>query len=279
MDAWCAPQRVLAAHPANQLARFGRHARTTGRAMTGFPRPEEAEACPVPTDDRLGFHDNQRGTPVPPSYCQPCPQEPVHRGQLRSFHRPLNNGELVAQSQYLQLKVCTAAKTIPQRSPNAQQCRKCGKKTKEDQPSMYQSDSNLREPQPTNSRFDLSPTAQLNRCLGRFLLRSFRSIMIHNQPRSTLSCEVSPDPLHKNAQAKTGLSQKLKVDSGPCEPCYEPAEVNLAALQDGEVLAHNGHAAFVEITEGFRHRRASHTPMNQISCVSPLLHCHLCDTW
>jgi hypothetical protein len=113
-----APQRVLAAHPANQLACFDRHARTTATAMTGLPRPEETEASSVPTDDRLGFHDNQRGTPVPPSYRQPCPQEPVRRGQLRSFHRPLHNGELMAQSQHLQLKVCTAAKTIPQRLTN-----------------------------------------------------------------------------------------------------------------------------------------------------------------
>jgi hypothetical protein len=120
VDAWCAPQRVLPAHPANQLACFDRHARTTATAMTGLPRPEEAEASSVPTDDRLGFHDNQRGTPVPPSYRQPCPQEPVRRGQLRSFHRPLHNGELMAQSQHLQLKVCTAAKTIPQCSSNGQ---------------------------------------------------------------------------------------------------------------------------------------------------------------
>ena len=147
MDAWCAPQRILAAHPANQLACFDRHARTTATAMTGFPRPEEAEASSVPTDDRLGFHDHQRGTPVPPSYRQPCPQEPIRRRQLRSFHRPLHNGELMAQSQHLHLKVCTAAKTIPQHSQNGQQCRKCGEKTEEDQPSMYQSDSNLREAQ------------------------------------------------------------------------------------------------------------------------------------
>src|SRR5262245_10566554 len=115
--------------------------------MPGFPRPEEAEASSVPTDDRFGFHDHQRGTPVPPSYRQPSPQEPIRRGQLRSFHRPLHNGELMAQSQHLHLKVCTAAKTIPQRSPNRRYCRKCGEKTEEDQPSMYQSDSNLREPQ------------------------------------------------------------------------------------------------------------------------------------
>src|SRR5262245_34628407 len=115
--------------------------------MPGFPRPEEAEASSVPTDDRFGFHNHQRGTPVPPSYRQPCPQVPVHRGQLRSFHRPLHNGELMAQSQHLHLKVCTAAKTMPQRSPNGTWCRKCGEKTEEDQPSMYQSDSNSREPQ------------------------------------------------------------------------------------------------------------------------------------
>src|SRR5262245_57867806 len=147
MDAWCTPQRILAAHPTNQLACFGRHAWTTAPAMTGFPRPEEAEASSVPTDNRLGLHDNQRGPPIPPSYCQPCPQVPVRRGQLRSFHRPLHNGELMAQSQHLHLKVCTAAKTIPQRSPNRRYCRKCGEKTEEDQPSMYQSDSNSREPQ------------------------------------------------------------------------------------------------------------------------------------
>jgi len=146
MDARCAPQRVFAAHPANQLACFDRHARTTATATTGFPRPEEAKAVPVPTDDCLWFDDDQCRTPAPPSCCQPCPQEPVRRGQLGSFHRPLQNGELMAQSEHLHLKGCAAANAIPRRCQNGQQCRRWGEEMEEDQLSMYQSDSNLREP-------------------------------------------------------------------------------------------------------------------------------------
>ena len=164
MDARCAPQRVFAAHPANQLACFDRHARTTATATTGFPRPEEAKAVPVPTDDCLWFDDDQCRTPAPPSCCQPCPQEPVRRGQLGSFHRPLQNGELMAQSEHLHLKGCAAAIAIPRRCQNGQQCRRWGEEMEEDQLSMYQSDSNLREPQFVSAQGQAQTVTQPRSC-------------------------------------------------------------------------------------------------------------------
>src|SRR5215831_6837049 len=121
MDARCAPQRVFAAHPANQLACFYWHARTTTTATTGFPRPKEAEALSVPTDDCLWFDDHPCRTPAPPSCCQPCPQEPVRSGQFRPLDRALQNGELVAQSEHLHLQGCAAANAIPRRRQDRQQ--------------------------------------------------------------------------------------------------------------------------------------------------------------
>src|SRR5215472_17884775 len=44
VDARRSPKRVFAAHPANQLACFGRYAGTTATAIKGFPLPVEAES-------------------------------------------------------------------------------------------------------------------------------------------------------------------------------------------------------------------------------------------
>ena len=50
VDTRRSPKRVFAAHPANQLACFGRHPGTTAAAMAGFPLPVEAESLSVPGD-------------------------------------------------------------------------------------------------------------------------------------------------------------------------------------------------------------------------------------
>ena len=105
-------------------------------------------------------------------------------------------------------------------------------------------------------------SGQLSRSFSSFLFCSFGATGIYNNPRSTLTRDVRPDPLDKHAQPQAGLNQELKVDSSPCEPRHEPGEVNLAALQDREVWTDDGHAAFVEIPEGFPYWNVCDTFMN-----------------
>ena len=76
-------------------------------------KSKQAESLSVPTDDRLRFDDDQDRTPVSPSCCQACPEEPVPSDQLRPLDRALENIELVPKSEHLNLKGCTAAKAIP----------------------------------------------------------------------------------------------------------------------------------------------------------------------
>ena len=120
MDARRSPKRVVAAHLANQLASFDRHAGAAATPMTGFPCPKQAESGSVPSDDRLRFDNDQGRAPAPPSGCQTCPEEPVRSGQLRPLDRALEHIELVAQSKHLHLKGSTAAKAIPRRCQNGQ---------------------------------------------------------------------------------------------------------------------------------------------------------------
>jgi hypothetical protein len=96
-------KRVFAAHPANQLAGFGRHAGAADTTTTRFPRPEEAESLSVPANDGLRFDDEQCRTPVPPGGCQPHPEEAIRSSEFGSLHQPLQNVELMAKSEQLNL--------------------------------------------------------------------------------------------------------------------------------------------------------------------------------
>ena len=110
MDARRSLKRVVAAHLANQLASFDRHAGATATPMTRFPRPKQAAAVSVPSDDCLRFDNDQGSAPAPPSGCQTCPEEPVRSAQLRPLDRAFENIQLVSQSKHLHLKGRTAAK-------------------------------------------------------------------------------------------------------------------------------------------------------------------------
>src|ERR1700687_4494196 len=102
-------------------------------------------------------------------------------------------------------------------------------------------------------------------------------MVIYNQTGATLSRGIGPDPLQEDARAQTGLRQKLQVDCGPCEPREEAADVDLAALQNGEPLADYRHIALVEVTKRPRGRFTGDNPMNQGSRIAPLLNRHLRD--
>jgi hypothetical protein len=109
-----APQAVVAAHPANQLASLGRHAGATATAMTGFPSPKETESlrCQPMTVSGSTMINAER------QFRQACPEKPVRSDQLRPLDRALENIELVPKREHLNLKGGTAAKAIPRRCEN-----------------------------------------------------------------------------------------------------------------------------------------------------------------
>jgi hypothetical protein len=87
-----------------------------------------------------------------------------------------------------------------------------------------------------------SPTAIVN--LSSAILARF-----NDQPVTAPSAEVCPDPLEKDAKPQTALSQKLYVDQTPDQPGEKAAHLDAPALQNGEILAHHGKVALVEVTK------------------------------
>src|SRR5262249_50432672 len=59
MDTRRTPERILAAHPANQLSNLFRHRWTPGLATTNFPGPEQPKALAMPADDGFRLDDEQ----------------------------------------------------------------------------------------------------------------------------------------------------------------------------------------------------------------------------
>jgi hypothetical protein len=85
VDARRTPECIGTAHGTDQIPDFLRHGGPSGSSVPDLPSPKQPEAFPMPHDDRLGFDDDQRGSPIGPSSGQPCPEESVRHGQLRSF--------------------------------------------------------------------------------------------------------------------------------------------------------------------------------------------------
>src|SRR5713226_5363096 len=63
VDAGRAPERILAAHLADQFSHVLRDRRSAGSAVTDLPRPEEAEAPTVPSNHGFRLDDDQAITP------------------------------------------------------------------------------------------------------------------------------------------------------------------------------------------------------------------------
>src|SRR3954470_3547097 len=84
---------------------------------------------------------------------------------------------------------------------------------------------------------------------GRHCLCRFRLLIIHDQPRTTLSGQEQPAPLQEHADFLTELSKEGDVNEGPGEPRQKAMDLHFAALQDAIPLADDGHGAFVEVTK------------------------------
>jgi hypothetical protein len=107
MNPRSSPQRVFAAHGANQLANFFRHARSPKFYASNLPSPEQAKAFAAPAGNSGRFPDEDPGTPILPDRTEPCPQESIRRRELRPLHRALQNTDLMTKRDDLELKRCT----------------------------------------------------------------------------------------------------------------------------------------------------------------------------
>src|SRR5437899_7394642 len=114
-------------------------------------------------------------------------------------------------------------------------------------------------------------------CRGRRCLCRFRLLIIHDQPRPTLSGQEQPAPLQEHADFQTELRQKRDVNESPRQPREETVQTNFPALQNCVTLADDGHGAFVEIAKRLWRLLAGKSAPNQFASVASLLHCNLSD--
>ena len=69
----------------------------------------------MPSEDRFGFHHQQRRTPSPPEATEPNPEKSVGGAQTKpAALRSLQDCELVSESQNLDLKRCPSPKPGPE---------------------------------------------------------------------------------------------------------------------------------------------------------------------
>src|SRR3954470_7978776 len=61
-----APERVLAAHHADQVADLLGHGGAPRLTLSNFPGPKQAKALPVPADHGRGLDEKERGPPMVP---------------------------------------------------------------------------------------------------------------------------------------------------------------------------------------------------------------------
>src|SRR6202051_1236421 len=65
------------------------------------------------------------------------------------------------------------------------------------------------------------------------------------------------------------------MDGRPREPCEQPADTKLAALQHSKTLSNDGHISFVEIAKWLWAGFAGNSTVNEFPCITTLLQCHL----
>ena len=109
MDARSTPKRVFPAHLADQITDFYRNAWPPDSTATDLPSPDKSKALTVPSDNGLRLDDDEGSPPVEPEFTQPRSKKPVGRSQFRLLDRSLQDTELMAESEYLEMQGCTAA--------------------------------------------------------------------------------------------------------------------------------------------------------------------------
>src|SRR5262245_32603477 len=102
--------------------------------------------------------------------------------------------------------------------------------------------------------------------------------MVDDEPRPALCGRKCPQPLQRDADSQTPIRQKCDMYGGPREPGDDAMQPQLACLQYGIALSHDGHVAFVEIAKWARRGSAGDAALDEPADVSPLLDGHLGDT-
>src|SRR6266851_6711401 len=97
-------------------------------------------------------------------------------------------------------------------------------------------------------------------------------MVIYNQPRTPLPCQICPGPLHEDTQPEARLRQEQNVYRRPSEPCQGALQPKLSALENAIALTDHRHRALVKVTKRTHHGFPSNAAMDQGSGVAPLLH-------
>ena len=111
MNARCSPRSVVGHHAEDEVSQFPANASST--RMSSVPRepiPVHFESGPMPANDCLRLHDNQRLLPFGPEAAQGCPKQPIRGGKARPRASLLQNSKLLPQGKILQEQIVTRAK-------------------------------------------------------------------------------------------------------------------------------------------------------------------------
>ncbi len=77
MNPRCAPERIRAAHPAQEGPDLRVEPWPARAAASALPVPVVLEPLSVPANDRFGLNDHQRSSPVAPSAPQESPESSI----------------------------------------------------------------------------------------------------------------------------------------------------------------------------------------------------------
>jgi hypothetical protein len=100
MNARSAPGWVFSHHAEDEFGQFPAHASPACTSpMPGEPLPVQLESGPMPTDNRLRPHENQRTLPSIPEPPQHHPEQFVRDSKPNLWVPPFQNSELLPKSQ------------------------------------------------------------------------------------------------------------------------------------------------------------------------------------
>ncbi len=99
MNSGRAPGRIFRRQAPDQVSDVPVDRGTAGRPPSTFPPPVPFKPLSMPTDHRLGFDDNERGTPLFPDLGEEHPKQSVAILQPGSLMFPRENSELLPEGQ------------------------------------------------------------------------------------------------------------------------------------------------------------------------------------
>ncbi len=106
------PRRVLLGHPPDEVSDLPRYGLPATPLLPRLHGPEEPKGRPVPPDNGLRCHDHEGVAPPGPDLGEKHPEYPVGRHQRRPALLPLQDHQLLAQGQDLELQLGAAAEGV-----------------------------------------------------------------------------------------------------------------------------------------------------------------------